>query len=677
MASLAQAFPLVTQKIDIPVMGTNRRELILSILNQAELDLTSGMSASCEYISSALVDKILAQKNNSEEDDSHGRKKYYNRILSIQKSIWDAKEVHQTTIYKNLFVSAQFSVKTHYMYLTCALETITRQIREVLARTSTTGDGFTASPVYKDRHHTLGGVKPASPEKVLQAIVDEIKRRKGDVTDAHLLKEAVSLIQSELDVFSAEDAMNNSILSSLNNSSNDNVITVDNNNDGNGRRPSVRSSVLSPTERPPEKGVAWRPPTAENNKWWYTFNPIWGDPSITRESLSDFMSSVVVSSAPAAKAMLVISSHLNSVIKCIKRILFSKSKMQIEAVDDDPFSKEEVWDDLSDNILPWFVIVSRLILFMDSYRDKYNSETAFDGSGCLLKLLASCVECFPPYLLDTDWFNENVASWPRTAVTRFDFSTDGLCRTLVVTKPRSRHPFMPQSVASNNDSVTYNRLSKPSAEFVSRVMLREYMEQVEAGTKLLVRSISDDGDNTARANDQKPFGVFISVPSEVDEYGSPFLLNPLYLTKEMNVSPESNIQTYKTIDDIIRPVFLKRALTDSWKCIRLFIPDKKNVEIIDSVWKSLSLAGESTAFKKVFDTSLKTAGDLRSLLEQNATPSAFKNVAESIGEVEEGLGNISSFETEHAVRTECSLFLTALWALSSDKIIKKVSLSSI
>lgn len=150
-------------------MGSNRVELILSLIDNSERDLKEGMKRSGDLISFNLLKHIQQMNNNAKDSDMLERINVNNVAMARQAKPdgWDYASM------------ARYSMKNHMKFLSTAVEDILCEVRLVMADyvsslsriTEEKTLAFEDTKVFENRPHSLGGVRPPDPNNVARAAI--------------------------------------------------------------------------------------------------------------------------------------------------------------------------------------------------------------------------------------------------------------------------------------------------------------------------------------------------------------------------------------------------------------------------------------------------------------------------------------------------------------------------
>lgn len=620
-------------------MGSNRIELILSVVDAAGHDLTEGMRNSCEYISKALLKHVQAMNNNASADINVDAIPI-NKILGskdIKRANWDYA------------MTAQYSIKSHMGFLAVAVEDILEGFRGVLAchieRLSGKGkadDDFDNKKAFGNRTHALGGIRPPDPR-----MVAKIAMTRRDL-DLETINEALRKVKVENEIFNTEYKTNKRLIANDEQPNEGGVVYAPCTNicDNDDVDDEASASPLSaPAERTVDDGAAWRPrPDGHYGWWWYDFSNIWGDKGLSYRAITDVVTRVVRPKAMMARAILVMCTHLRN---CACVVLRNNLHELMEA----PYSDKTVWEDMINNKLEWCVIIALILLEMDAEADKFAEFLTSRGdlSRNAPVMLTNMAESVPPWLLSREWSSKNLYAWPRVTSGTTRSAGSALTDMYVMCRPGEQHPVL-ESFVNESNRIIRHRISSTKAAFITKT-LADYKKENEVGTQWLTkkskkRPAEEDGGSGE-------FKVFIK---NDDASSSPLYFDASYRTCFKKARHLDNIRRSMT------PLMMGGG-NDKWTTLDLRL--SMNVEDLTTFWRNVS--PESADFSPGAKELADSIHSLSALLKANRV----KGVEQS-----EAIDAANAIMTEFltGMRTcnldaEKSLFLMSLWKKCADRVI--------
>ena len=524
-------------------MGSNRLELILSLIDDSERDLREGMKKSCDCISSNLLKHIQHMTNNANDNDTFERINV-NAVAMARRAKpggWDYA------------LTACYSMKNHMKFLSTAVEDILGEVRLVMADYVSSlsriigGETLTFedTKVFENRPHSLGGVRPPDPKSIASAA---ILQGEG-LADIDLIREAMSKIRLENDIFERENEINKRLIR-FNYRAVTGVVyapTPDEDEEEE-KEEGDNTQLMSPVTRSVDDGATWRPPIPEGTAypwWWYDFSNVWGDKGLSIKALTDFMTRVVAPKALMARAIVTMCVHLRN---CAQAIIETDLYKVMKA----PFNAKLVWDDIINVKLEWFMLIAVLILFLDDKKDKFTSALLKDDTAeeNVPVLLTNVVESLPPWLLVQEWAKRNLYSWPdqlseetesrsKNRVILESALASSLVDRFVICRPGEEHPIL--LFVNDSNRTLRHRISFTKAEFLKSI-LNELKNEAMYGTQWLIRGKESSSGESVNSNN---FSVFI----KNDESSSmPLFLNPMFRTKLLSS------RNHQIITNSIRPL---------------------------------------------------------------------------------------------------------------------------
>lgn len=656
-------------------MGSNRLELILSLIDDSERDLREGMKKSCDSISSNLLKHIQRMTNNANDSDTFERINVNAVAMARQAKPegWDYA------------LTACYSMKNHMKFLSTAVEDILGEVRLVMADyisslsriTEEEGKAlaFEDTKVFENRPHSLGGVRPPDPKSIASAA---ILQGEG-LADIGLIREAMSKIRLENDIFERENGINKRLIRF-----DDKAMSVlgvvyapipsedeEEEEEGN-------PQLTPPVARTVDDGAAWRPPVPEGTAypwWWYDFSNVWGDKGLSIKALTDFMTRVVAPKALMARAIVTMCVHLRN---CAQAIVETDLYKVMEA----PFNAKRVWDDIVNVKLEWFMLIAVLILFLDDKKDKFTAALLKDDTAeeNVPVLLTNVVESLPPWLLVREWARRNLYSWPEQLSEETESRSGNRVRLesalasslvdrFVICRPGKVHPIL--LFANNSNRTLRHRISSTKAEFLKSI-LNELKNEAMYGTQWLIKGRgkeSSSGESASSSNNN--FGAFI----KNDESSStPLFLNPMFKTRLLSS------RNHQIITNSIRPLLtpgsdrkgLGKASNDNKKAGGEWITLDLKMSLsrdLATFWKNVS--PRNVTYCNVERHLEEDMAKLESEIEEQR-----KNGEEQTREIsitEDRLKKFLSGLKTANVNAEKAIFSTCLWKGCADKVMGLLS----
>ena len=657
-------------------MGSNRLEFILSLIDDSERDLREGMKKSCDSISSNLSEHIQRMTNNVNDSDTFERINVNAVAMARQAKPegWDYA------------LTACYSMKNHMQFLSTAVEDILGEVRLVMADyvsslSKITNEeekalAFEDTKVFENRSHSLGGVRPPDPQSIASAA---ILQGEG-LDDIVLIREAVSKIQLENDIFERENGINKRLIRFDDKATSvPGVVYAPTPGEEEEEEEEGNTQLTPPVARTVDDGAAWRPPVPEGTAypwWWYDFSNVWGDKGLSIKALTDFITRVVAPKALMARAIVTVCVHLRN---CAQAIVETDLYKAMKA----PFNAKRVWDDIVNVKLEWFMLIAVLILFLDDKKDEFTAvllkgNTAEED---VPVLLTNVVESLPPWLLVQEWARRNLYCWPEHLSEETESCSENRVRLesvlasslvdrFVICRPGEEHPIL--LFTNNSNRTLRHRISSTKTEFLKSI-LNEMKTEAMYGTQWLIKSRGKESSSLGEsASGSNNFGVFI----KNDESSStPLFLNPMFKTRLLSS------RNHQIITSSIRPLLtsgsnrkgVEKAPNNNnnkaggeWITLDLKMSLSRDLAIF---WKNVS--PRNVNYCNVERRLEEDMAKLESEIEEQR-----KNEEEQTREisvVQDRLKKFLSGLKTTNVSAEKAIFLTCLWKGCADRVIGLLS----
>lgn len=652
-------------------MGSNRIELILSVADAAEHDLTEGMRNSCERISKDLLKHVQAMANNATATTSISDEAIpINTIIAskdVKRANWDYA------------MTAQHSIKCHMGFLAVAVEDILEGFRGVLSchierlseerKHGGGGSDFDNRKAFGNRAHTLGGIRPPDPR-----MVAKIAMARRDL-DIETINEALRKIKVENEIFDTEYRTNRRLIVREVQATTASTTTIGvggvvyapctnvcGDDDDDIDDEASASLLTAPAERTVDDGAAWRPPTAEKyGWWWYDFSNIWGDKGLSYRAVMDVIARVVKPKAIMARAIVAVCSHLRN---CACVMLRNELYELMEA----PYTDPTVWEDMINNKLEWFTIVALILLEMDAEADRFAEFLTSGGEMAKSApvMLTNMAESIPPWLLSREWSLKNLYAWP--GGTRSGSAGSALADMYVICRPGDRHPVL-ESFVNESARTLRHRISATKVAFIHKI-LGDFKEENEAGTQWLTKksrkrpAAAAAAEGEGGGGDAGKFKVFIKNETASS---SPLYFDASYRTCFKKARHLDNVRRSMT------PLLMgggggnNSSSSSKWATLDLRL--SMNVEDLTTFWRNVSpeSADYSLPEKELADS----IDSLSSLLKTNRTKSVEQSKA-----IDAANAKMTKFLTDMRtcnIDAEKALFLMSLWKKCADRVIGLLS----
>ncbi|AAL33224.1 capsid protein [White spot syndrome virus] len=658
-------------------MAGNRTQFVSSLIAKCISDVEQGMECCGRQAQDALMTRLANLKlgDSLKETDVNLEYLRYASTPLLGELNYD-KQQYAATVDINLMA--------HFSYAALGIESILNSIRRVVVANHQRRNNGKKPSEPISRPHPLGGVEPPLSSELANAIRDKfISMGALDRLNSAIVTAALGAIASERELFLRENAVNYMYdveFAERDAATTDtgNVVYLSTKMDEDEDDIIKRSEILDKvSKRPAKEGIDWRP-TPDNS---FPYQLIWGDDSVDDTVLIDLITNAIVPNIFMAKFILFICNHLRAVIRSMREILYGN----ISSSSDNYFEDGRKWCFWLNlyNRLEWFMLVVRFVIFLHSKKESFSGADNVN----VKRLLVVVVESFPPVLLDTEWVKTNITSWPvinnSNNNSTLPVTEDTLMRLAIRTSSGARHPIFDE-INSLTTAVT-NRITFQSAEFCTKILLGRALDEEEAGTKMLVKSVKETGEEKDKNNTFSSFGLLlkntkneeleINIGDNDDETtdvacwartsSTSFIRNRTYAFKKIwGLEDASDVVELKRESDAITSFVTDKSspllfpYVSDWSCLLLH-PCCKAPAIIKSVWLQI--------LKDFSQENIKTINEkVQSLSSEICQKSndRFKNkkiAAEHVRSVKKLLNTISNREQEAALSTEHCIWLTILW----------------
>ena len=655
-------------------MGSNRLELLLSLIDESERHLREGMKKSCDSISSNLFKHIQCMTNNAKDIDIS--KRINVNVVAMARCAklegWDYA------------LTACYSMKNHMKFLSTAIEDILGEVRLVLAdhveSLSRITEGktlaFEDTKVFQNRPHSLGGIRPPDPKSIASSA---ILQGEG-LADIDLIREAMSKIRLENDIFERENGINKRLIKfDQKASSVPSVVyssTPGEDEEEEEEMEEDNTQLTPPVDRSVNDGAAWRPPVPEGTHypwWWYDFSNVWGDKGLSIKALTDFMIRVVAPKALMSRAIVTMCVHLRN---CARAIL----KTDLYKVMEDPYNTKRVWDDIFNVKLEWFMLIAVLILFLDDKKDKFTAALLKDDTAeeNVYVLLTNVVESLPPWLLVRQWAKRNLYSWPEQLSEETESCLGGrerlesalassLVDRFVICRPGEDHPIL--LITNDSNRTLRHRISSTKVEFLKSI-LNELKNEAMYGTQWLIKGGGKESSSVKSTKSNDNFGVFV----KNDESSAPLFLNPMFKTKLL--SSRNHQVITNSIRTLLTPGSARKGVGGTsnnskkiggeWITLDLKMSFCKDLA---TFWKNVSPS--DVDYSTVKQHLEKDVAKLQSEIEEQRKSG--EEQTREISITEDRLERFLSGLKTTNENAEKAIFLTRLWQTCGDKVMGLLS----
>lgn len=632
-------------------MGSNIRELILPLIDMADKELKESMAASCNLIHQMLFRHIQKTKDNMKNEPPS---------LSI-KTRKEARPI--TWMYRTVATSV---IKIHLKFVIAVVDDILSGLRKALNNhirsllsppiVSSFGDRH----MFTNRPHSLGAVKPPEAQDVVNAAIKVLGL---DAIDIDLVKDIMTKIQMEKGIFEAENKVNLDLLK-RNDDMQTGVLLRDSSN-AEEREVEVDIEVV---DRPIDKGVSWRPTEKIQRRtypwWWSSFSNVWGDKGLTFDAMAEIMSKVVVPKAMSARAALIICVHLRN---------HAKSVLIAEKSSGGDIHEIRNFEDLIEFKLDWMILLTSLILLLDSERDNFetallnysdirlqsetvlpnysNNDIRFESQ--VFVLLSNIIESFPPCLYSQEWTESNLYDWPKSKGDT-PKALDRLVDRVVVCRSGEKHPIL-LDMENSSDRTLRHRISMTSIEFLKSI-LSGVIKQINYGTKWLIQKTGEGHEDTNRSSENS-FEVFL----RYNLSKSAFLTNPTYETRLLEWRKDHIVMNaFQSLE--FQGHQQHRQSLPQWHILDLCIPTSR----ISTFWRRITMPG-TNIFSNA-ESFLKTeTEELRRTLDDTSSKDEREN--QMLDDTNKILKTFLENNHEYNQNAEQSLFMTCVWKTCADNIV--------
>ena len=653
-------------------MAGNRTEFVLSIISKTILDVNEGMSQSCSNIEQALLKRV----NDLKSRQKHVAVNDINLDYLREKNTPLLEDLDNEITYKKRYATlVVLNLNAHYKYACVAVQRILNSIRKVLIDDFNTRAHDKGPAVISLRPHTLGAIKPPETSDVISALKKEIMENKIHL-DANIVSEELKYLINEVENFKSENSINKAFDGVSMRGDIEKLSRVEEIKDvkklieeGND---TINNHLIH--QRPVFYGVDWRPSLDD---WGYSFENLWGDNTITINTLSAIFIEVVIPNIQLSNFLLYMCNHIRAVIKSVKIILFDGKRNEVFL--EEEFSDWDVWMDLR-NKLEWFMLVARYVIFLHSKKDIYLREKDDDNT-----ILVEAIESIPPYILVQDWVEKNLFSWPSGKKSE-TISTELLLSLGLRTSSGAKHLIFEK--INKKDYAITNRISIGSATFCTCILLGRALEEELAGTKIMVAPKEENIHEKLSNNTDNHFGI---IPSEIlcvescsgVVTTSPFISNPTYYLKKIwNIESPIDVtlnETSRKENDSIVTNVLKNArhlLFDSgsgeWASLKLFSCCQAPT-LIHKAWMS-ALKGRNDPDMDSLQNHFESTGkELCEKIKEShlKKTKAYSEIKKYLSEI---IRDIQDSNNNSSLAAENALWATSVWKKAATTIFSSLSL---
>ncbi len=201
--TIYKSFRIHNRLGDIPTMGSNQLDLILSLIDDSEHNLRERMKRSSDSTSSILLKHIQCITNNANYSDTFE----CININAVAMARWAKPEGWDYAL------MACYSMKNHMKFLSTAIENILGEVFVLadyvssLSRITKEEEKaltFEDTKVSQNRLHSLGGVRLPDPKSIASAAILQSE----GLANIGLIREAMGRVQLENDIFERENEIN-------------------------------------------------------------------------------------------------------------------------------------------------------------------------------------------------------------------------------------------------------------------------------------------------------------------------------------------------------------------------------------------------------------------------------------------------------------------------------------
>ena len=624
-------------------MGSNIRELILSLIDSADKELKESMAASCNSINQMLFRHLQKTRDNVENDSSS---------LPIKTGF--RKEARPPNwIYRTVATAV---IKIHLKFVNAVVDDILSGLREALRKhvmsllSPPLASSFGNKHMFANRPHSLAAVKPPETQDVVNAAI----KRSYDIDK---VKDVMSVIQLEKEMFEAEYKINVDLLRDDENISTGVLLL-----NSSCAREGGGEADVEVVDRPIDKAASWRP--IENIEgmtypwWWSSFSNVWGDKGLTFNTMVEIMSKVVVPKVISARAALIVCVHLRNHAKSV--LIAEKSGGDIDE------SVRKDFEDLIEFKLDWMILLTNLILLLDSERDNFetvllnysdDNDLRMESRVCVL--LSNIIESFPPCLYSKKWTENHLYNWPNS---RGDTpkALDRLVDRVVVCHSGDMHPIVPD-MKNSSDRTLRHRISLTNIKFLKSI-LSGVIKQIDYGTKWLIEKTGEETEETDKSS-IKNFQVFMR--HNLSE--SAFLTNPTYETRLLKWRNDQTVmKAFQPLEIQRQQQHHRQQPLTQWHTLDLCVPASR----INTFWRQITIPG-TNIFSNAESFLKAETKELRRKLED--TSSKEKRENQMLDDINRTLKKFLENNYEYNQNAEQSLFLTCVWKTCGDKIVSSLA----
>lgn len=627
-------------------MGSNKLELILSLVDSSEQELMAGTKKSCDAISSMLLRHIQGTANNQRQPP----------IPSIDLKLVASPGNVNVTEGWDYAILAAYSIRSHMRFLSAAAENILGGFREAL-ESQVSSLQRTETPqerVFENRPHSLGGIRPPSPSTVAR----EAMKYGGCLNDLNLIKEAMGKLEMEKETFEREHRLNDRLRKYSNTAGEGGAIIYA----PSSFRGTPAPAAEGPVDRSVEEGAAWRPQLRGDRYpwWWYEFSNMWGDKGPTRNTLKQVMARAVVPKAKLARAVAIMCAHLKN---CASVVL----NTEMYCLLDKPFSSREVWVDLIYVKLEWFSLVASLVLFLEERKEEVThylsmGREARPDNG--VQLAINTIESLPPWLLSKTWTDRNLYDWPeKLSEERRAEAKDptevvflSMLERFLEWKPGEQHPIIPP-LRNESNRIIRHRLSIAQAHFLGALINRAQQE-LKAGTQWLIKKRRRDA--TDGATPPSNFKVFIKNEANVS---SPLFSNRGYRTRLLPG------QYVDQVNECLAHMLIRDTGKESSKWTTLDLCVSLDAMELGCFWKRVSPSGIDYSSAETHLVKEKSELTLHLDSKKENSTRQTKAIDENNRLMTDFLSSLNASNSN----AERAIFLTSVWKTCADRIFRLLS----
>lgn len=669
------------------------------------------------------VDDCIVERNDSHVDIG---------LLAGDSPLNAGKSNSHKAEYAHILVA---NVITHLNYLGIVATVIMRDLKIVLLTSrgrlknqeqqSRREQDRVTSPIIDGRPHPFGGIEPPSIDEVTQTLRDIVDKMEiGTTLDTTSITVALEALDAEHRAFHRENVLNNAFThAEAESSAMKGATFVLPDNYRNWQNAALDTYSLSSQhpfvnvhpgviKRGPNDSTSWRPqnlspddPVSSPTNI-FPFLGLWGSggQGVDRDTLLDFLCSVVAPYAGLAAAAAIITCHLRRHVECMSVILFCRAPGLDDGLDmcqDLPVGYEtwSVWQRLK-RILDWFTLLWRMILYSHE-----KSQDVLSDNKEALTTLAMMLESWHPAFFSDEWLYEALlGQWPKSTSELSDpVTVAGLISTAIIVPPGYPHPVFGKDFVNDTGCSLWHRLSFDSAVYLCSAILGRARQEECAGTLMLVGRQSHHQTPNENSDDQIiPDTILLPVKqrssadvtskqccdTEVNQ--NPLLCNPLYRTKIVwtDDTGEHLLTCTRLLKDCLTlmDTILQRGhdqKTIEWTTLCLFSFDELEARV-GSLWKQLLRRYAANArlpieksiiLKRLLDNAkeenenvLNTLGRAAKKLDGGITEAVLR-----IEKDEKTLAAINNRRLNSARAAETALFEVATWASATDAVMEAVA----